>query len=415
MNAEILTIGNEVLTGLVSNSNAAFLGERLTRIGFDVRWVTTVGDREDDIRRAVADALGRADAVVMTGGLGPTSDDLTRQAVASFLGAKLRLVPEALVRIEETFRRLGRTMAASNRAQAEVPEGAEVLDNPAGLALGFAVSRNGRRLFALPGVPSEMRRMTDESVLPRLAPVAGMESRCRILRTFGIPESELCERLDGFSAAFPSVRIGFFPDATDVKVRLLAFEPSADGCETAVASAEAFVRERAGRWIYGEGEDTLESVAGRLLRERGLTLGVAESCTGGLICHRITNVAGSSAYFLRGAVTYANSAKQEMLGVRPETLAAHGAVSAECAAEMAEGVRRIAGADLGLAATGIAGPGGGTPSKPVGLVFLACADRSGTEVERRVFVRDRLWHKERAAAAALDLCRRRILALDFIR
>jgi nicotinamide-nucleotide amidase len=409
--AEILTIGSEILTGLTVNTNAAFIGERLTSVGADVRRVVTVDDDEAEIRAAVEAALSRADVVILTGGLGPTNDDVTKKAVAAHFGKPLILLPEAMKRIEEAFRAMGRDMAPSNRLQAMVPEGAEVVPNPVGQAPGFILSAGDRELIALPGVPSEMRAMMDATVTPRLRAAAGSASAVLALRTTGLAESELGRRLEDFPSVFPDIRLGFFPDSQGVTVRLLTFGPDGGACGERVRVAGEEARLRIGTAVYGEGGDTLESAVGRLLAEGGQTLATAESCTGGLISHRITNVPGSSAWFLRGVVAYRNDAKTGLLGVPAGLIERHGAVSAECAAAMAEGVRAGAGADFGLSATGIAGPSGGTPEKPVGLVFISAAGPSGTVTERHRFLRERLWNKERSATAALDLLRRRLLGL----
>ncbi|MDM7925172.1 MAG: competence/damage-inducible protein A [bacterium] len=408
LTAEIITIGSELLTGLTVNTNAAFIGERLTAVGAVVRAVVTVDDAEADIRNAVETALSRADRVVCTGGLGPTNDDVTKKAVAACFGRELVLLPEAMDRIEAAFRAMGRDMAPANRLQALIPEGAEPVPNRVGQAPGFILSRDGRELIVLPGVPSEMRAMMDETVIPRLRAAAGTASAALALRTAGLPESDVGRKLEDFPSLFPDVRVGFYPDSTGVTVRLMTFGSSAEACESRIRQAGESAADRLGRAVYGTGGDSLESVIGRLLAESGRTLAVAESCTGGLISHRITNVAGSSAYFIRGVVAYHNSVKTGLLGVPESVLQTAGAVSAECAAAMAEGVRTAAGTDFGLSATGIAGPGGGTEEKPVGLVFIGCADASGTVTEKHRFLRERLWNKERSATAALDLLRRRL-------
>ncbi len=406
--AEIITIGSELLTGLTVNTNAAFIGERLTAAGVDVRAVATVDDDESGIRAAVETALSRAGLVICTGGLGPTNDDVTKKAVAACFGRELVLLPDAMARIEAAFRAMGRDMAPANRLQALIPEGAEPVPNPVGQAPGFILFRDGRMLIALPGVPSEMRAMMDETVVPRLKAQGGTASAVLALRTSGLPESDVGRKLEDFPSLFPDVRVGFYPDSTGVTVRLMTFGSSAEACENRVRQAGETAADRLGPAVYGTGSDSLESVIGRLLTESGRSLAVAESCTGGLISHRITNVSGSSAYYVRGVVAYRNDVKTALLGVPRNLLEKHGAVSAECAAAMAEGVRSAAGTDFGLSATGIAGPSGGSAEKPVGLVFISCADASGTVTERHRFLRDRLWNKERSATAALDLLRRRL-------
>jgi nicotinamide-nucleotide amidase len=414
MTAEIITVGNEILTGMTVNTNAAFIGERLTRIGCDVRWISTVGDEVSAISSALNAAMERASVVVVTGGLGPTNDDVTAEAVASFLESDLVVHPGVMEKIESAFKRMNRTMAPSNRKQACIPRGVEIIDNQVGQAPGFLFSRMGHLFFVLPGVPSEMERMLLDSVIPRIQGAEGKtESASLVLRTIGIPESELFQKLEDLPARFPEIRLGFFPDATGVKISLLVFGKSAAWCDEQIGQADRFVRERADSWIYGTGEDTLESVLGDALVRLKRTISAAESCTGGLICHKLTNVPGSSAYFLRGVVAYSNESKTAMLGVPSETLRIHGAVSAETAAAMAEGVRKLAGTDLGLSTTGISGPSGGTPRKPVGLVYVGYSDSAGTVTERHFFPRERLWHKERSACAAIDLARRKALELSF--
>jgi nicotinamide-nucleotide amidase len=414
MKAEIITVGNEILTGMVVNTNAAFIGERLTRIGCDVERVSVVGDDEPSIEAALKDATARVPVVIVTGGLGPTHDDVTAAAAAAFFGTELAFHPEVMEKIESAFRRMNREMAPSNRRQAFAPKGAELIDNPVGQAPGFILSREGSLCFVLPGVPSEMRRMVDGTVIPRLARMEGKTvSRCLVLRTFGIPESELFQKLESLPVLFPEVRLGFFPDATGVKIRLLVFGPSPALCEEQIEKADRFARGCAGPWIYGTGEDTLESVLGAALARRKWTISVAESCTGGLVSHKLTDVPGSSAYFNLGVVAYANETKTAVLGVSPDILRNHGAVSPETAAAMAEGVRNLAGTRIGLSTTGIAGPSGGTPEKPVGLVYIGYSDPRGTVTEKHVFPRGRSWHKERSACSALDLAMKKVREVSF--
>jgi len=414
MTAEIITVGNEILTGMVVNTNAAFIGERLTRIGCDVERVSVVGDDEPSIKAALGDATARVPVVIVTGGLGPTNDDVTAAAVASFFGTELVFRPDVMEKIEAAFKRMNREMAPSNRRQAFTPKEAELIDNPVGQAPGFILSLEGRLCFVLPGVPSEMQRMMDDSVIPRLAKLEGKkESGCLVLRTFGIPESELFQKLEALPSIFPDVRFGFFPDATGVKIRLLVFGQSSGWCEDQIGRADRFVREHAGAWIYGTGEDTLESVLGEALLRRKWTISVAESCTGGLVCHKLTGVPGSSAYFNLGVVAYANETKTAVLGVPPGILRNHGAVSPETAAAMAEGVRKLARTHVGLSTTGIAGPSGGTSEKPVGLVYIGYSDPHGTVTEKHVFPRGRSWHKERSACSALDLAMRKVREVSF--
>ena len=408
--AEIISVGDELLTGMSVNTNAAFIGEVLARWGYDVRWVTIVGDDETDIVRALEEAYERAILIVLTGGLGPTHDDVTKKAVCGFFHSGLVLRENILKKIEKRFQKMGRPMSPSNRGQAEVPEKAEVIDNKAGTAPGLVLSKEGRTFYILPGVPSEMRRMVEESVLPQLKGKSGGRIvRSKLLRTVGIPESDLYQRVEDFPCQFPDVKLAFLPQAPGVVVKLTASGSSEKTCDDILARGESMIRERAGAFIYGEDDDSIESVLGQLLREKKWSISVAESCTGGLISHKLTNVSGSSHYFERGVVAYSNEAKMEILGVPEKTIIDYGAVSQETAIAMAEGVRRISGTDIGLSTTGIAGPGGATPDKPVGLVYMGYADQKRSLAERHLFGKDRLWNKERSAVMALNLVRRILL------
>jgi nicotinamide-nucleotide amidase len=327
--------------------------------------------------------------------------------VAVFLGRPLVLHAETFRRIEAVFRKMKWTMSPSNRRQAEVPEGVDILDNPAGLAPGVAFSRGGRLGFVLPGVPSEMKAILETGVLPRLKALPGVpEAASVVLRLTGVGEANVNDKLTDFPTLFPALKLEFLPSASCLRIRLFGFGPEV---KKQIQSAENEVRNRFGLSVYGSGEDTLESVVADLFIQRKLTLATAESCTGGLISHKLTNIPGSSNFFNRGIVAYSNEAKVELLGVPAELIQQHGAVSRQVAEAMAKGVRAKAGTDIGLAVTGIAGPGGGTPEKPVGLVFIAFADATQVVVEEHCFHRDRIWNKERTAVAALDLVRRMML------
>ncbi len=410
MRAEIISVGDELLAGLVVNSNAAFIGEKLSGLGYAVRWISTVGDEEADLTDALERATHRASLVVLTGGLGPTHDDITKKVVAQFFDSKIVFRSDVLAKIEERFRKMGREMVVSNREQAEVPEKAELIENEIGTAFGFVFEREDRTFFILPGVPSEMRRMMEKSVLPRLRMVGGRGvSQCRLLRTVGISESEIYEKIGDFQQRFPNMKLAFLPQTPGVVVRLRISGESKKRCEEELARAEAFVREKVERFVFGVEDVSLEGVVASLLLEKKLTIGVAESCTGGLVSHKLTDVPGSSGYFNRGVVAYSDEAKMEILGVPEETIRVHGAVSSETAVVMAEGVRQISGTDIGVSATGIAGPGGGTKTKPVGLVYIGYADKDRSFAEKHRFMKDRWWNKERSAVTALDLVRRVLL------
>ncbi|MDZ7413988.1 MAG: competence/damage-inducible protein A [candidate division KSB1 bacterium] len=412
--AELVAIGDELLAGHVVNSNAQFLARALRGVGVVPQWMTTVGDDPEQMRDALQRALSRAQVVLITGGLGPTPDDLTREVVAQLLRVPLVVDQEALEAIRARFAARGLPMSANNERQAHIPRGATILRNPLGTAPGFMFSWQGAVAFALPGVPGEMRAMVEQEVLPRLRTrTAGWCVVERVLRTVGIPESTLAERLQGLEEN-RTVRVAFQAHRTGVDVRLTVEGENRAACVEAIAQSEQMARTRVGEFIYGVDDCSLEEAVGQLLSGAGKTIAVAESCTGGLVAHRLTNVSGSSSYFERGVVAYSNQAKVQLLGVPAELIAQHGAVSAEVAVAMAEGIRRVAGTDLGLSTTGIAGPTGATPTKPVGLVYIGLADSAQSVCKRSVFSLDRVGNKERAAAAALDMVRRYLAGLPVI-
>jgi nicotinamide-nucleotide amidase len=419
MTCAVLSIGTELTRGELVNSNAAWLSAGLTDLGFEVVEHDVVDDDRGRIIQALERLASFAQVIVCTGGLGPTTDDLTTAAVAAALGVPVVRDEGSLDHIRRRFERLGRPMSDSNAKQADFPEGANVLANPIGTAPGFEVAFRGARAFFMPGVPHEMKRMFDEQVIPRIRDIAPNDSHQIRLRTFGVPESVVGEKLAGVEDDFPGVTIGYRAHFPEIEVKILARAPgpaSRRPGAPAPADPQALVRElatlaahevrtRLGDIVYGEGEDTFAGVVGRTLRTRGWTLAIAESCTGGLVGHMITKEPGASDYLLLDAVTYANSAKQSVLGVDEDVLRGHGAVSPECACRMAEGARRVSGADVALAITGIAGPAGGSDAKPVGLVYLAIATASGTEVKERQFKGDRLWIQTLAAYVGLQMLR----------
>lgn len=415
MKACILTIGDELLIGQVVNTNAAWLGEQLTLRGVEVSAAVTVGDDESAIVAALDRAFADAELVVTTGGLGPTHDDVTKLAVARYFGRDLRFDEAVLERIRERFARRGVPMPESNRTQAMLPEGFEVLPNPAGTAPGLwhadVVDGRKRLLAVLQGVPHEMKTLFQQSVLPRLAEYKDLLVIAhRTLLTAGIGESNLAERLGDLSAFLgPMLRLAYLPGGTGVRLRLTAFGEDRADVEARLDALEAHLRDRAGRYVYGTNDDTLEGVVGAMLAGRGLRLAVAESCTGGHVADRLTNVSGSSAYVVGGVLAYSNRVKVDVLGVDPGVLDREGAVSEAVARQMARGVRERLGADIGLSTTGVAGPTGGSPEKPVGTVWIGYADAEGDFALLRRFVDDRILNKELSATAALDLVRRRLL------
>lgn len=412
---EIIAIGSELLLGGRLDSNSLFLSEALAAAGVDVRFKSVVGDEARDIAAALRAAVGRADVVLLTGGLGPTSDDCTRQAVALAARRPLRLRSEAVRGIRRQLSVWGRTPSAAQLRQGLIPTGADVLSNPVGSAPGFALRWKGALIAALPGVPAEAKEMFATGVAPLLAGLngtrAGRRLDRRVLHTFGLPEAEVDQRLVGAIPPASGIQLGLLAAPLGVLVSLSRWaEVSKEGKHPDIMDRTCRrVRQRLRPYVYAEGAETMEDVIGRQLTSRGLTLAVAESCTGGLIGHRLTQVPGSSAYLDRVAVVYSNQAKQAWLGVPHRLLKRHGAVSAEVAAAMAKGIRKAGGTAIGLSVTGIAGPGGGTETKPVGLVYvgLATGPLARPEVRTQAFrfhgTRDVI--KLRSSQAALDLLR----------
>jgi len=420
MNVEIINTGTELLLGRVLNTHQQWLGRALADAGYAVTRQVAVADTGRAIQEAVREALSRADWIVTTGGLGPTSDDLTREFIAALLGRKLHEDAAVLGHLQEFFARWNRAMPPATAIQAQVPDGALVLPNAFGTAPGLIleVNPNPHRadgqpswLVLLPGPPRELRPLFTYQVLPFLKQKAPLPEPfvCRTLRTTGIGESVVEERIAGALQPLVAtgIEIGYCARPGEVDVRLTARGHDADA---AVSAAEDIVLRLIRDHVFGRDDDEMETVVVRLLEERSKTLAIAESCTGGLIAHRVTNVPGASAVFLGGWVTYSNEAKEKALGVRPGTLAVHGAVSEAVAREMAEGARRTSGADYALATTGIAGPGGGTPAKPVGTVFTACASRREIRVMNASNPWDRGTFKHVTSQQALELLRRAIMS-----
>ena len=414
MKLEVVTIGTELLLGHTVDSNAAELGRALAAAGAEITRRTTVADRPDPIRAAVAEALERTAFVLTTGGLGPTRDDMTKGVVAELFGKRLVLDEGLLASIEARFQRLGRPMPAVNRTQAEVPEGATVLPNPRGTAPGLWLEDGrGRVAVLLPGVPREMRGLLVEEVLPRIArrDTDGGGGRPRVVlsrtvRTTGVSESALAERIGPIEAEIGPLTLAYLPSTDGVDLRLTAWSLEQGDAETRLATAATRLRALVGEHWYGEDGADLAAVVLDALRKGRQRLGVAESCTGGLVAKRITDVPGASDTFIGGVVAYADVIKTAALKVPLETLQAHGAVSEETVRAMAEGAQRLFSAEASIAVTGIAGPGGGTPEKPVGTVWLAARVHTDTRAVTRVFPGDRDEIRLRSAQASLDLLRR---------
>lgn len=412
MKAHILTIGDELLIGQVVNTNAASIATQLNGAGVDVARMLTVGDDDAEILRALADAFREADAVIVTGGLGPTHDDITKKALCTFFETDLVSSPEVREAIERFMVQRGHPWSPASEEQTMVPRGCTVIPNRHGTAPGQFFERGGKVVIAMPGVPYEMEYMMRDFVLPWLqSRPSGAAILHRTLRTTGIAESILSARLGDLVALLGGAKLAFLPSAGGVRLRITVMDDDPDRARRRVADVEAGIRASASEYIYGAEDEEIEDVVGRLLAERGLSIGVAESCTGGLVSHRLTNVPGSSRYLLAGVVAYSNASKVRLLGVPEELIASHGAVSMEVAAAMAAGMRANSGASIGLATTGIAGPSGGSAAKPVGLVWIGYADADRTFARRFNLGGERVRIKERASQSALDLLRRALLGL----
>ena len=410
---ELLTIGDELLYGQVVNTNAAWMGTELGLRGLRVVQITSVSDEPAAIVAALEAARHRAHAVLITGGLGPTKDDLTKHTLARWFGTGLVLHEPTLRHVEDIFARFNRPMLEVNRAQALVPANCTVVPNPLGTAPGMWFDDGGTVFVAMPGVPFEMKRMMTDTVLPQLVerfrPAA---LRHRVVQTVGLGESFLAQTISAWEDALPPyLKLAYLPNMWQRRLRLTGLLPdgmTVEALDDEMATRIAALYPLIGGYIFAEGDVPLEAAVGRLLTARGLTVGTAESCTGGAVAQRLTSIAGASGYVRGGIVAYDNAVKEQVLGVRAATLATYGAVSEETVREMAEGARRLLGADIAVATSGIAGPGGGTPDKPVGTICLAVADAAGTVSRRINFDRGRALNIEYTTVQALELVRRRI-------
>ncbi len=447
MKAEILSTGDEVLFGDIDDTNSSWLSRQLRDAGMDVRRIVCTGDDIDDIVGIIREMAGRADIVLVTGGLGPTTDDLSAQASALASDDSLMLNHDALASMTAYFKLRGWEMSDANKKQAMLPSRAKIIENTCGTAPGFYLTYKNTIFFFMPGVPHEMKAMYEKSVLPEIQVIQGNNTRNLLIKytIFGLPESKTGHMLKGFNDVFPDVRLGFRASFPVIEVKL-AYQDKNFGNISSLGQSQSmrvcldhekqtshdksdgvvheyltnhtlkdaadWVASKLGRYIISRGGLSMEAEVGRLLREKGKTLAVAESCTGGLIADLITNVDGSSDYFLLSAVTYANDAKMKILDVSLDTIIKYGAVHEQTAKEMAEGVKKAAGADYGISTSGIAGPGGGTDEKPVGTVCVGIAGPGFSRAKRYNFsFTDRLMNKKIFAATALEILRREIICL----
>lgn len=405
MNVEVVSIGSELLAGRIADTNAAFISDQVGRIGLEVTRHTVVGDCRKDILTVLAGVSERADAAIVTGGIGPTPDDITRQAMAALCGVPLVVNAEALRHLHAVFARFGRAPSESNAVQASLPRAAELIANPTGTASGFTVRHGKCRFFVLPGVPREMERMFNESVAPRLRTYDTKSVMVRCLQVYGLGESVIGERLRELMGENRNPEVATQAREGIVTVRVTAKGAHPDDAEQRMTPVLTAVRELLGEALFDEEEQTLSQVVAGLLEETGLTLAAAESCTGGELAARLTAVPGISRFFLEAAVTYSDEAKTRRLGVPAGVIERHGAVSAQTAAAMAAGMRESSGADVAIAVTGIAGPAGGSADKPVGLVYIGLADASGATAEEARFAGDRKQVRNRAVHRALNWLR----------
>ncbi len=412
MKAHLLTIGDELLIGQTTNTNAAWLGEQLSLLGVEVERTVTVGDDPVRMTDELDRSARRSQLLILTGGLGPTHDDVTREVVSDYFDAPLRTDEDILARIRRYYERRGLQVPSAATKLAQVPEGFEVLDNPVGAAVGLwheTTVYNGKRLLTvLPGIPAEMKGIFEAAVQPRLERRSDLrDATHRTLVTSGIPESELQERLGDLADLLgDDLHLAYLPSTSGVRLRLTAVHRDRPTAEEQLDRLEERIRDRAGLHVIGTGDVTLEEVLGAQLKDAGRTVASAESATGGLIGHRLTGVSGSSDYYEGSVVAYANAVKRSVLGVSANVIEEHGAVSEPVAVQMAEGVRDRLDVDVAVATTGIAGPTGGTPEKPVGTVWLGYTDGVRSRAVRQQFVEDRGLNKELFATAALDLVRR---------
>lgn len=414
MKAEIISIGNELTSGSVINTNATFIANHLFTSGIEVSGIITVSDDSAGIIEALRSVSSSVSFAVVTGGLGPTVDDITTHAAAQALRRKLTLNPQARQALEEFFKRRGRAMDPHNLRQAYLPSGAAVIPNPIGTAPGFSVIRGSTIFFFLPGVPREMMRMFEASVLPLIRKERPDETlvRTATLKIFGRTESYCDQALSDLIKGEQEISFAFLPHYPEITIKLTIRGSDKKYLEKRLKTVERKTMRLLGDIVFGKDEETLEMVVGNLLRSAGATLSLAESCTGGFITHRLTNVPGSSDYLDRSLIVYSNRAKKELLTMPASILREHGAVSEAAAAHMAREVRRLSKSTIGLAVTGIAGPGGGTAEKPVGTVFIALAHKRQVAVHRHHFYGDREQIKHISSQYALDHLRKLLRAGD---
>ena len=412
--AEVLTIGDEILYGQIVDTNSQWISAELDKIGIKVLRKTTIGDTESEIMEALAEAEKRVDIILITGGLGPTNDDLTKPCLTNYFNTELETNKEALEILESIYEKLGRELTPLNRKQADLPKSCTMIPNMVGTASGMWFDKEDKTFVSMPGVPHEMKKMMLDSIIPKLqekyhTPVIYH----KLIKTIGIGESDLAILIEDWEKNLPKhIKLAYLPSLGRVKLRLTAFGDDLDFLKKEVQDQINSLKELAGKYVYGYDKEEIEEVIGKLLQQANMNLAVAESCTGGYIQHLITSIPGSSAYFKGGITPYQNDLKINLLKVRPETIFEHGAVSEETVVQMAENVRKLYHTDFGIATSGIAGPGGATPEKPVGTIWIAVSDSNGTKAKLLRLWKDRDLNIKTTAIAVLNLLRRRLLDLE---
>jgi nicotinamide-nucleotide amidase len=411
MKAAIITIGDELLIGQTVDTNSAWMGAELSKSGFDVHRMTSIHDNREDIIYTLNEVAGKVDVVLITGGLGPTSDDITKQTLCEFFNTHLVVSTEVLQMIENMMRHRNFPMNDNNRRQAEVPESCKVLKNGAGTAPGMWFEKEGTIYISMPGVPHEMKYIMEEHVLPELNKRFTSQIIIhRNIMTYGTYEAKLAEILTIFESELPaSIKLAYLPSAGVIKLRLTVTGTDQETIENLVSIQVNKLYKTIPEYIYGEDEESLEAVIGKLLKLNNRTVSTAESCTGGEIAHLITTVPGSSAYYKGSVVAYSNTVKTTLLDIQKKIIDKHGAVSQKVVQEMAFSARRILNTDYTVATSGVAGPDGGTPEKPVGTVWIAVASEKGIVSEKRIFGNDRVTNIKRFSLAALNLLRKQVI------
>ncbi|MBU0477382.1 competence/damage-inducible protein A [bacterium] len=411
MSAEIITIGTELLTGSTTNTNASYLAEKLTSMGIETCFQTSVGDNYPHLESVLSEAIKRSEVIIVTGGLGPTVDDITKQAVSSVLKTRLILETSILSKIERFFKDRKKEIPSNNYNQALIIRGSMIINNETGTAPGLIIERGKNTIILLPGVPRELKQMFEHTVSKYLGKKysKNLVIKSRTLRTFGLGESDLDEKITHVTEKYSNPCIAFLAHTTEVDIKITAKAGNQGIADSLIADVETQIRDCLGDCVFGADDETMEKIVAAILTLRNKTIAVAESCTGGLISNLLTNVSGSSAYFIESIIAYSNEAKIRLLHVSLHTIEEFGAVSSQTASAMAKGIKELAGTDYGLSVTGIAGPTGGTSEKPVGLVYIGLAHQNGVDTSEHKFFGTRDIIKQKAAQTALDTIRKYLI------